>query len=233
MRKDGEIIRANFVGQSSFASHSLAFERNVVKVRPDVPLEILGPVACAVQTGAGAVMNTLRPEVGSSLAVFGTGSVGLNAILAAAVCDCTTIIAVDVNADRLGLAGEIGATHTINPSQADPVQEIRRITGSGVNYSLECTGIPEVLRSAVDVLAMGGVCGMIGVAPPGVEARLEMRQMLDGDSVADVFIPQLIELYVRGRLPFDRMVKFYPFDQINQAVEDAEKGKTLKAVLRL
>ncbi len=242
MRKDGETIHANFVGQSSFASHSLAFERNAVKVRPDVPIEILGPVACAVQTGAGAVMNTLRPEVGSALAVFGTGSVGLNAILAAAVCDCTTIIAVDVNADRLRLAGEIGATHTINPSQADPVQEIRRITGSGVNYSLECTGIPEVLRSAVDVLAMGGMCGMIGVAPPGVEARLEMRQMLDGrtivgiiagDSVADVFIPQLIELYVRGRLPFDRMVKFYPFDQINEAVEDAEKGKTLKAVLRL
>ena len=186
-------------------------------------------------------MNTLRPEVGSSIAVFGTGPVGLSAILAAAVSDCTTIIALDINKERLSLAREFGATHTIDPDETDPVQEILRITGSGVAYSLECTGIPAVMRSAVDVLAMGGVCGMIGVPPSGVEMHLDMRQVLDGrtivgiiagDSVADVFIPQLTESYRRGRLPFDRMLKFYPFDRINQAAEDAQRGKTLKAVLR-
>jgi aryl-alcohol dehydrogenase len=241
MQRNGEIIHGAFVGQSSFASHSLANQRNVVKVRKDVPVEILGPLACAVQTGAGGVMNTLRPRVGSSIAVFGMGPVGLSAILAAGVSACTTIIAVDINNERLKIAQEFGATHTINPDVTDPVQEIRRITGSGTEYSLECTGIPKVFRNSVDVLAMGGICGMIGVPPPGIEVSLEMQHILNGraiigiiagDSVSDVFIPQLIELYMQGRLPFDRMIQFYPFDQINQAAYDSEKGRTLKAVLR-
>jgi aryl-alcohol dehydrogenase len=241
MRKNGQIIHANFCGQSSFASYSLANERSVVKVRADVPLHTLGPLGCAVQTGAGGVMNTLRPEVDSSIAVFGTGPVGLSAILAAAISDCTTIIAVDINAARLVLAREFGATHTIDPGVVDPVREIMRITGTGVDYSVECTGIPKVLRSAVDVLAMGGTCGMIGLPPAGTEVSLEMQHVLNGrrivgilagDSVADIFIPQLIELYLKGRLPFDRMLTFYPFDQINRAAEESERGKTLKAVLR-
>ena len=242
MQRNGEIIHGAFVGQSSFASHSLANERNVVKVRKDMPVEILGPLACAVQTGAGGVMNTLRPRAGSSITVFGTGPVGLSAILAAVASACTTIIAVDFNTERLKIAQEFGATHTINPHITEPVQEIRKITGSGTEYSLECTGIPKVFRNSVDVLAMGGVCGMIGVPPSGTEVSLDMQHILNGrtivgiiagDSISDIFIPQLVELYVQGRLPFDRMIKFYPFDQINQAAYDSEKGRTLKAVLRL
>jgi aryl-alcohol dehydrogenase len=241
MQRNGEIIHGAFVGQSSFASHSLANERNVVKVRKDVPVEILGPVACAVQTGAGGVMNTLRPRAGSSIAVFGTGPVGLSAILAAVASACTTIIAIDLNTERLKIAQEFGATHTINPDVTDPVQEIRKITGSGTEYSLECTGIPKVFRNSVDVLAMGGVCGMIGVPPSGIEVSLDMQNILNGraiigiiagDSISDIFIPRLIELYMQGRFPFDRMIKFYPFDQINQAAYDSERGRTLKAVLR-
>ena len=241
MRKDGEIIHANFVGQSSFALYSLANERNVVKVRKDAPLEMLGPLSCAVQTGAGAVMNTLRPEACSSIVVFGTGPVGLSAVLAANAAFCSPIIAVDINPDRLKLAQEFGATHTINPHDTDPVQEILNITKTGINYSLECTGLPSVLRNAVDVLAMGGICGMIGVPPSGVEVSLNMRHLLDGrritgiiagDSIGDIFIPQMVDLYMKGLFPFDRMIKFYPFDQINQAVEDSEKGLTIKAVLR-
>ena len=121
------------------------------------------------------------------------------------------------------------------------MQEILKITGSGIGYSLECTGIPTVLRNAVVVLAMGGICGLIGVPPAGVEVSLDMRHILDGrrivgiiagDSIGDIFIPQLVELYTKGRLPFDRMIKFYPFDQINQAAEDSENGKTVKAVLQ-
>lgn len=241
MHKDGEIIHANFVGQSSFASYSLANERNVVKVCKDAPLEILGPLSCAVQTGAGAVMNTLRAEASSSIVVFGTGPVGLSAVLAADVAFCSPIIAVDINSERLRLAQEFGATHIINPRETDPVQEVLNITKTGINYSLECTGIPAVLRNAVDVLAMGGVCGMIGVPPADVEVSLNMRHILDGrritgiivgDSIGDIFIPQVVDLYMKGRLPFDRMIKLYPFDQINQAVKDSEEGRTIKAVLR-
>jgi aryl-alcohol dehydrogenase len=241
MRRNGTIVHGNFVGQSSFATYSLASERSVVKVRKDVPLEMLGTLGCAVQTGAGGVMNTLRPGVGASVAVFGTGAVGLSAVMAAGISECAPIIAVDINSERLSLAREFGATHLINPTDTDPVSQVKKVAGHGVEYSLECTGIPGVLRQAVDVLAMGGVCGMIGVAPAGVEVSLEMQHLLNGrgikgiiagDSVGDVFIPQLVELYRRGRLPFDRMVRFYAFEEINQAAADAEKGMTVKAVLR-
>jgi len=241
MRKNGETIHGAFFSQSSFASYALATERNVVKVRKDVPLEILGPLGCGFQTGAGGVVNSLHPRAGSSIAVFGAGSVGQSAILAAVACGCTTIVAVDINAERLKIAQEFGATHTINPDKTDPIEEIQKITGTGVEYSLECTGIPKVFRQAVDALTLTGVCGLIGVAPLGTEVSLDMQNILngrtvrgivEGDSIPDIFVPQMIELYKQGRFPIDRMIKFYPLDQIDIAAEDSEKGKVLKPVLR-
>jgi aryl-alcohol dehydrogenase len=157
------------------------------------------------------------------------------------LCGCTTIIAVDINEGRLTTARSFGATHTVNSSQADPVEEIQRMTGGGVEYALECAGIPRVLRQAVDSLAWGGVAGLIGAAPAGVEVSLDMQTLLngrtvlgvvEGDSVPEIFIPQLIDLYAQGRFPFDKMLKFYPFDQINAAAEDSERGKIIKAVVR-
>ena len=241
MKKDGKTVHAAFFSQSSFASHALAAERNVVKVDNDVPLELLGPLGCGVQTGAGGIINSLRARAGSSVAIFGAGSVGLSAIMAAVAVGCTTVIAVDINGERLEMAQKLGATHVVDSGQADPVEAIQRVTGGGVQYSLECTGLPKVFRQSVDALAMTGVCGLIGVAPFGAEVSLNMQTVLngrtirgivEGDSIPDIFIPQLIELYKQGRFPFDRMIKFYPMDQINQAADDSEKGRTLKAVLR-
>lgn len=241
LKKGNETIYGAFFNQSSFAEYALAAERNVVRVRKDVPLELLGPLGCGVQTGAGAVMNSLRAEPGSSIAIFGAGSVGLSAVLAAVVCGCTTIIAVDVNEERLAAARSFGATHTINPTVANPVEGIQSITGIGVQYSLDCTGIPSVLRQAVDCLTLTGVCGLIGVAPLGTEVRLDMgailfgrtvRGVIEGDAIPDLFIPRLIDLHVQGRFPFDRMIRFYPLQEINQAVEDSEKGRVLKPVLK-
>jgi aryl-alcohol dehydrogenase len=241
MKKDGQTIYGSFFGQSTFGTHALVTDRSVVKVRSDVPLEILSPMGCGIQTGAGGVINTLKVKPGSSIAIFGIGSVGLSAIMAAAVSGCTQIIGIDVVDERLKLAKEFGATDIINSSQTNPVEQIRKLAGGGIEYTLECTGIPKVLRQAVDSLMMGGTCGLIGVAPVGVEVNLEMQTLLDGrtvrgivegDCVPDIFIPQLIDLYKQGRFPFDRMLKFYSLDQINEAAEDSEKGKTLKAVLR-
>jgi aryl-alcohol dehydrogenase len=242
LRKGDQDIHGSFFCQSSFAEFALANERNVVKVRGDVPLEILGPMGCGVMTGAGAVMNSLRPRPGASIAIFGVGPVGMSAVLGAVVCGCTTIVAVDLNPDRLEMAKELGATHTVNASEVDPVAAILDITGGGAAFSLECVGNPKVLRQAVDVLPRLGVCGLLGVVPPGTEVSLNMdllmngrtvKGILGGDAIADLFIPKLIELYSQGRFPFDRMITFYPFEEINRAVEDMEEGRVVKPLLRL
>ena len=242
LRKGDQVIYGSFFCQSSLANFALANEKNIVKVRKDVPVEIIGPLGCGIRTGAGAVMNTLRPNPGTSIAVFGVGPVGMSAVLAAVVCGCTTIIAVDIIAERLEKAKEFGATHTVNASKADPVEAIRDITGGGAEFTLECVGNPKVLRQAVDALPRLGVCGLLGVVPPGTEVGLDMdlimngrtvRGILAGDSISDLFIPRLLDLYSQGRFPFDRLITFYPFDQINQAVEDMEKGRVIKPVLRL
>jgi aryl-alcohol dehydrogenase len=242
LRKGDQVIHGSFFCQSSFSELALASERNVVKVRDDLPLERLAPMGCGVMTGAGAVMNSLRPPPGSSIAVFGVGNVGMSAILAARVCGCTTIVAVDLHPNRLELASQLGATHTVNAAEVDPVRAVLEITGGGAQFSLECVGNPKVLRQAVDVLPRLGVCGLTGVVPPGTEVGLDMdlimnartvTGILGGDAVPDLFIPRLIELHLQGRFPFDRMITFYPFDEINHAVEEMEKGRVMKPVLRM
>ncbi len=240
---NGETIHSHFFGQSSFATYALATERNVVKVPDDAPLELLGPLGCGVQTGAGAVLNVLRPEAGATIAVFGTGAVGLSAIMAAAVAGCTTIVGVDIKPDRLELARELGATHVVNGAEADAIEEIKGITGGGADYSLDSTGVPAVFRQAVDALAPLGTCGIVGAPPLGTEANLDMNDVMipgktvhgivEGDSIPDIFIPRLIDLHSKGRFPFDRLVKFYDLNQVNEAADEAEEGTTLKPVLRL
>lgn len=241
LSKEGSPLFGTFFNQSSFASYALASERNAVKVSKDVPLEMLGPLGCGIQTGAGAVLNSLQVPTGSSIAVFGSGAVGLSAIMAAVVAGCTTIIGIDIKPERLELARQLGATHIINSAEENPVEKIQVITESGVNYSLETTGLPVVYRQAIDALDKLGVCGLVGVAGPGVEVNLDMnnilfgrstRGIIEGDSIPQIFIPQLIELYRQGRFPFDKLIKFYPIEAINQAAEDSEAGITVKPVLR-
>jgi aryl-alcohol dehydrogenase len=242
-RKRGAAIHSHFFGQSSFATHVLASERNVVKVRKDVPLELLGPLGCGIQTGAGAVLNSLRPPAGSSIVVFGTGSVGMSAVMAARVAGCTTIIGVDIRSNRLNVARELGATHTINPEETpDLAGEIQKITGGGADYSLDTTGSPTVLRQAVDCLIVTGICGLIGGSALGTEATFDMntilfgrtlRGIVEGDSIPEIFIPRLIDLYTQGLFPFDRLIRQYPFEEINQAAHDSEQGQVFKPVLMM
>lgn len=241
LRSGSESIHGNFFSQSSFATHALAAEQNTVKVSKDVPIESLGPLGCGIQTGAGAVLNALNPRAGSSIAIFGCGSVGLAAVMAAYVAGCGRIFAIDTNEERLELARQFGATDVVNPTRGNPVEAIRAATGSGVLYSLECTGRPEVTRQAVDCLTLTGICGQIGVAPLGTEVAIDintimfgrtLRGIIEGDSVPDIFIPRLVELNRQGRFPFDKLITYYAFDQINQAVRDTEAGKVVKAVLK-
>lgn len=249
-REDGSIathdkqgsVHDHFFGQSSFGTFALAHERNVVKVPANAPLELLGPLGCGIQTGAGAVMNALKVRPGSSFAAFGGGAVGLSAVMAARVAGATTIIAADVVPSRLALAKELGATHTVNSRETDPIESVRKMTGGGADFTLEASGRPAVLRQAIDALAIRGTCGIVGAPALGTEASFDVNGVMttgkriigiiEGDSVPDLFIPSLVELYTQGRFPFDKLVKFYSLDQINQAAEDSEKGITIKPIVR-
>jgi aryl-alcohol dehydrogenase len=242
LTRDGKTVHGHFFAQSSFGTYALASERNTVKVDSSVPLWLLGPLGCGVQTGAGAVINSLQPKAGTSIAIFGAGTVGLSAVMAARLCGCATIVAVDPVAARRERALELGATHAIDPKSEDPVQRIQAITKSGANYSLECTGLPAVVRQAVEALTLTGMCGLMGVSRLGTEIKLDMnsilfgrgvRGIIEGDSVPQEFIPRLIDLYRQGRFPFDKLITSYPFANIQEAVEASEHGKVVKAVLRM
>jgi aryl-alcohol dehydrogenase len=198
---------------------------------------------CGIQTGAGAVLNTLRVPSGASLAVFGVGAVGLAAVMAGQIAGCATIVAVDLRPARLELARELGATHVVQAGSEDAVAEIRRITGAGVDFSLEATGNPQVLRQAVDCTAPLGVCGVIGAPAFGTEVTLDVntilvagrtvRGVVEGDSVPQLFLPQLVRFWEEGRFPVERLMTCYDFDRIEEAAHDAENGAVVKPVLRM
>lgn len=237
---EGTDVAAHFFGQSSFSQYALCSERNVVRVDPTVDLRLLGPLGCGVQTGAGAVLNSLHVGAGSSIAIFGAGGVGLSAVMAALVAGATTIVAIDVSPERLALAEELGATHTVVAGTADVEDQLRRIAPEGFMFTLETTGRPDVLPVAVDILMVTGVCGTIGASPIGTTASINMNNLIfgrtirgicEGDSVPEIFIPQLIELYKQGRFPFDRLITQYPFDDINTACDDAKSLQVIKPVL--
>jgi aryl-alcohol dehydrogenase len=240
--KNGKNVSGFFFGQSSFGTYSLTSENNLVKVQNDVPLEILGPLGCGFQTGAGTVLNVLRPNAGESIAVFGVGPVGLAAMMAAKASGCTTIIAVDVHDNRLALAMSLGATHIINSKVQNAKQYINEyILPGGVHYSVDTTGRNDVITQAVSSLRPMGNCALVGIASTAkleidvfpIMAGQTIHYVIEGDSVPDIFIPQLIELYKQGLFPFDKLIKFYELDEINQAVADSESGITLKAVIRM
>lgn len=238
---DGAEISGSFFGQSSFANYALAYERNTVKVDPEVPLELLGPLGCGIQTGAGAVLNALNPAAGSTIAIFGAGAVGLSAVMAAVVAGCTNIIAIDVKANRLELATELGATHVLNANEVDPVMALAELVPGGAPFVLETSGIPAVLSQAIRCSSVGGEIGIVGAPPMGATVPVDINFMLfnrklrgivEGEAISDIFIPRLIALYKLGRFPFNKLIRMYDFDQINQAAHDSEVGVTLKPVLR-
>lgn len=240
LSRNGENVFGHFFGQSSFARRAIATEQNLVKVDKSLPLPLLGPLGCGVQTGAGAVLNTLAPEQGSSIVVFAAGSVGLSAVMAAAAAGCSPIIVIDPQPQRLHLARELGATHVINPEETDPVTAIREITGTGARYSVECLGLPVVVRQALECLQSPGTCVSVGFQGMTNELTVDQGHLLfgrsligviEGDSVPAKFIPRLIELYQKGRFPFDKLISTFPFEQINEAIDAAHHGKVVKAVL--
>lgn len=241
-REDGTTISGHFFGQSSFATYSLTFASMVVKVDKDIPFELLGPLACGVTTGAGAVFNAAKPNPGDSIVVYGTGSVGLAAIMAATNTPANEIIAVDLHDSRLEMAKELGATHVINSKNVNASEEIQRILGRPADFAIDCTGVISVIEEAADVVGMLGTLILVGGAP--AEARFSVDHLrtlwgkrivgtLGGGGNSQDLLPALLGLYKQGRFPIDRLVTTYDFAQLETAIEDATSGSTIKAVLTL
>lgn len=241
---EGVDVGSNFFGQSSFATHALTYERNVVIVPDDIPLEIIGPLGCGIQTGAGGVMRSLACPAGSTLLVTGGGPVGLSAVMGGKIQGCATIILVEPHEARRKLALEFGATHVIDP-KAEPnlAAAVRAILPIGVDYAFDTTGVPAVQAAVMNALAPKGVFGIVGVAPPGTPLPGEVntamtfghtvKGIIEGDSDPDTFLPELMQHWREGRLPFDRMIKVFPFDQINEAIAAQHHGDCIKVVLAM
>lgn len=238
---EGGEVRSHFFGQSSFATVTNASARSVVKIPEDFPLEFAGPLGCGVQTGAGSVLNILKPRPGGSFVVFGAGAVGLSALMAAVANRAGTVIAVDTVGSRLELARELGATHVINGRDEDATARILEITGGGVQTALDTTGNDVVFGQMIDSLAVAGHAGALGAAkadakgvidlPTALSRGIRITWIVEGDAVPQTFIPELIALNRAGHFPFDRLVRTYPFDDLGTAFADSESGEVLKPVV--
>jgi aryl-alcohol dehydrogenase len=241
MHQGDEDVHGNWFGQSTFATYAIASAHNAVKVPDDLPLEILGPLGCGLQTGAGSVLNVLKAQAGESLAIFGLGGVGLGALMAAKAVGCDPIIAIDLNPERLELAKELGATHVINPTETkDLVWAVMEIAAPGVHHSLDAVGLAPVIRQALEILRSPGHCVTVGFQGLEYEITIDQGHLLLGRRLSGViegnadpqkFIPELIQLYRDGKFPFERLVKTFPFSEINAAMEASESGAVIKPIV--
>ncbi len=239
--RQGEPVGAHFFGQSSFGEYSIADERSIVKVDADADLAVLAPLGCGVLTGFGSVWNVLDPQVDDTVAVYGTGAVGLSAVIAASLRSPARLIAIDIVEERLALARELGATDAINATTENVAERLAEITGGrGVTKSFDTTGNPHVARGALDAASVRGTVLVCGAPPPGTEIPVDIQGILSGkilrgvtmgDSDPQDLIPQLVALHAAGKLPLERLERTYTLDEIGTAADDMHRGVTVKPVI--
>lgn len=235
---NGDPIGSHFFGQSSFASHSVVAEKSVVKVDPSYDLKLLGPLGCGVQTGAGAILNTLDVQPGSSVVITGAGALGLSAVMAAKVAGAGQIVAVDRHANRLELASKYGATVTISGDPAEITAGILDATGGGADNAFDTTGNAAVVRAAYEGLNNLGTLGMAGVGFGDITFDFlsmiggrTITGVMEGDSTPSEFIPRLAQLNADGEFPFHELITTYSLDQVNDAEAASADGSVIKPVL--
>lgn len=241
LRKGDQELHHLF-GLACFAEYAVVHERSAVKIRDDAPFEVVCTLGCATSTGIGAAMNTTGLRPGDSIVVYGCGGVGLSAIMGAKLAGAGTLIAVDTLDRKLKMAKELGADHVINASQDDPMAKVMELTGGGADHALECIGNTDVMAQAFGSIRNGGRCIIVGMAPLGTTLNIQSYEFLLGKTIIGcvqgdirplVDIPRYIDLYMDGKLPFDKVVtKSYSLDEINEAFGALERGELLKSVIR-
>jgi len=240
---NGRPLHSHFFGQSAFSTHVLTPVRNVVKAPLDISLETLAPLGCGIQTGAGAVLNELEVRPHSSILVMGAGALGLSAIMAAGICKAEKIVALDLSEDRLALAKELGATHIIKTDGRSVSDLTSRLGIDAYDYILDTTGVPDLVNQAASLLDVRGALGVCAAYPHEVDLQMELSSLMiggrrvlgivEGNSVPQTFIPELIDYYRDGKFPFDRLIEFFEFDDINLAFDACKSGKVIKPVIRI
>lgn len=232
-------VHGSFFYQSSFASHALVNSRNAIKVPHDLPHHLLGPLGCGVQTGVGAVINTLAVERGSSIVCIGAGAVGLSAIMGAKIAGCRVIVAVDFSASRLKLATSLGATHVFQASD-NTLADVLALTGGGADYCIDSAGTESTFHDALNCVRVGGHVGLAAVPnwqegfhfmPGPLAMGRTVTGIVEGSSDPKRFIPQLCQWIVDGQLPVERLITTYPYSRINQAVDDLRYARVIKPVV--
>ncbi|MEV5595345.1 NAD(P)-dependent alcohol dehydrogenase [Streptomyces sp. NPDC052496] len=236
---DGTPVHGQFFGQSAFATHCLTTESNTVKIPADFPATLAAPLGCSVQTGVGTVSTVLRPAPGATLAVFGAGSVGLSAVMAAVAADCT-VIAVDPVAARRALARELGATAAVDPTTEDDVAAaLQDLTGGGPQYAIDTTGQATAVSQAVSALRKRSTLALVGLGTaqfdtmPVITKGITIRGVTEGDGLPAANIARLVQLHRQGVLPLEKLVAAFPFKDIEAAAEAAASGQVVKPVLTL
>ena len=237
--------KINAGGVTTFNEYALVSENRVVPLPKGVPLDIAVLFGCAVPTGAGIITNDLRPIAGSSVAVFGLGGIGMSALMATMLFQCTKVIAIDVSTDKLALASSFGASHTIDASTSDPVNEIQELTsGLGVDYAVEASGQVKVIEQAfASIRRGGGVCVFathpehgkhISIDPYELICGKQIRGTWGGSSNPDRDIPMFAELYLQGKLPLEKLItKRYPLEAINEALDDLEHHRVGRPLIEI
>lgn len=238
-----ERVATHFFGQSSFASHAIVRERNVVKVsQTTAPIELLGPLGCGFQTGAGGVMRSLACPEGSSIAIFGGGPVGLAAVMGAKIQKCHTIILVEPIEARRDMAKRLGATHVIDPAAGDVGVALRAIEPAGLDFAFDSSGNVQAIETGLAALGSHGAIGLVGVpkdAGDSISVNIAALMtpghriigIIEGDSDPQEFIPELLRHHAEGRFPFDELIKTFSLADINEAVAAQTRGDCIKAVL--
>lgn len=240
---DGKMIH-HYMGTSTFSEYTVLPEVSLAKVSKQAPLDKICLLGCGVTTGIGAVLNTAKVEPGSTVAIFGLGGIGLAAIQGAQMAKASRIIAIDINPDKFELARQFGATEVVNPKDhSDPIQQvIVDMTDGGVDYSFECIGNVNVMRSALECCHKGwGESVIIGVAGAGEEISTRPFQLVTGrvwkgSAFGGVKgrseLPGYVDRYMNGELKIDEFVTHdLPFDKINEAFELLHEGKSIRSVL--
>jgi S-(hydroxymethyl)glutathione dehydrogenase/alcohol dehydrogenase len=230
---------------TTFSDYSVVSENRCVILEEGIPMDLAALLGCAVPTGAGIVFNSLCPKLGSSIAIFGVGGIGLSAILGAKIYECPKIIAIDIDNKKLAVAKELGATDIINSCEEDPIQKINKITdGCGVDYSIEAAGKAKVIELAFEsVKYNGGSCVIAG--HPGFKERIQLdpfdlirgkqiKGSWGGECDPDRDIPKYIKYFENGKLPLRKMVsRVYPLEEINQALSELENGSACRILIRM